>query len=64
MSERLQDSDPFPFGEYAGCAMEDVPASYLLFIEQQETLPPAVQGYIDWARSCLVEEVKRGCKIW
>lgn len=45
--------------------MEEIPASYLLFIEQQdEPLPPEMQAYIDWARKCLEMETKKGGYTW
>lgn len=56
---RLQDTDKCPWGKFEGHKMEDVPATYLLFIEQQdEPLPVPMQEYIDWARGALLLEVK------
>lgn len=65
-ANRLIDSDPMPFGPHEGVQMEDVPASYLLFLEQTTLLEtyPEVQLYIDWARHALTEEVKHGGKTW
>lgn len=60
----LKDSDPCPYGKYEGTVMEDVPASYLLWAEQQDNCPPEVRAYIEWARSALVAEVKHGSKLW
>jgi uncharacterized protein (DUF3820 family) len=64
MNAILQDSDLCPCGKYDLTRMEDVPASYLLFWEQQDDCPPAVLAYIEWARSALVAEVKHGAKLW
>jgi uncharacterized protein (DUF3820 family) len=30
--DALDDTDPMPFGKYKGTAMQDVPASYLLWL--------------------------------
>lgn len=64
MSSPLTDSDLMPSGKYEGTQMEDVPASYLLWFEQQDDCPSDVQAYIEWARSALVAEVKHGAKLW
>lgn len=61
---RLQDSDLCPCEKYEGTEMEFVPASYLLWWEQQSTCPPEVKGYVDWARSALEAEVKMGSRLW
>lgn len=62
----LGDADPCPYEKYAGTPMEDIPASYLLWLDQQDSIKdyPEVKGYIDWARTCLVAEVKHGAKFW
>lgn len=62
---RLNDSDPCPCGKYEDTIMEDVPASYLLWWEQEENCPPEVLAYIEWARSALIAEIAHGgAKLW
>ena len=43
------DDDPFPFGERKGTKYGDIPASYFLWLEEQDWLDkwPAVQRYIE-----------------
>lgn len=50
----LEDSSPMPFGKYKGKSMEDVPASYLLWLfdemNDKQTLSPdsqLVKAYIE-----------------
>lgn len=65
MNKRLEDHDRCPWGKYEGTPMEDIPASYLLWVEQQDPPPPPkMQAYIDWARSALEQEVHHGSKLW
>lgn len=62
--ERLNDNDLCPEGKYQDTRMEDVPASYLLWWEQQPDCPPLVRGYIEWARNALKAEIEHGAKLW
>lgn len=47
-TSELMDTDPMPFGKHKGQAMQDVPASYLDWLRDQEWLKdyPAVKEYI------------------
>jgi uncharacterized protein (DUF3820 family) len=62
----MSDTDLMPFGPHHGVIMENVPASYLLWLEQTDQLTryPEVKNYIDENRHCLTEEVKHGGKLW
>jgi hypothetical protein len=53
-----------PFGIHEGDRMEDVPATYLLWLEQGDEITPEVQDYINWARSALLAEIRHGGKFW
>ncbi|MCL5099071.1 MAG: hypothetical protein M1608_16355 [Candidatus Omnitrophica bacterium] len=58
---RLSDLDPFPFGEWKGTLMKDVPARYLNELQHQEGLLsewPDVAEYIQRASKALVWELK------
>lgn len=48
-----------PFGEYAGSDMDDVPADYLLDLDEDRDVRlrefPKVQAYIDENRAALVQ---------
>lgn len=46
MSENLTDASPMPFGKHQGKKMEDVPASYLLWLWNENVTQPAVRAYI------------------
>lgn len=65
-AKELTDSDPMPFGPHEGEQMEDVPASYLLWLEQTSLLQPhpEVQVYIHSVRNFLIQEVRHGAKLW
>lgn len=61
----LRDHDPMPFGKHRGTKMQDVPSSYLLWLDgewenhpntEEEAL--AVQAYINENRSVLEQEVE------
>lgn len=46
----LEGTDPMPFGEYKGEPLENIDASYLLWLYDQEWLKdkyPGVYGYIE-----------------
>lgn len=58
--DELGDDDPFPFGKYKNYPMKRVPASYLLWMEDQDWSAkwPAVMEYVDRNRSVLEKEVE------
>jgi hypothetical protein len=60
----LIDSDPMPYGKkHKGEPMEEVPASYLLWIEDEwDQVPPDLQKYINENRQCLEDKVNS--KAW
>lgn len=56
IKEKLTDSDLMPFGKYKGSKMEDVPASYLLWLWNDDVSHPGVRAYIEDAMSALEKE--------
>ena len=42
----MTDTDLMPFGKYKGTPMEDVPASYLLWLWNENVQHPGVRKYI------------------
>lgn len=53
---KLIDTDPMPFGKHQGKKMEDVPASYLLWLWNDGVNHPGVKAYIEDAMSALEKE--------
>jgi len=50
----LTDTDLMPFGKHKGAKMEDVPASYLLWLWNQGAIShPGVKAYIENSLSAL-----------
>lgn len=47
-----------PFGKHKGLSLEDVPASYLLWLADQESPPDAVAEYVKMNRHALEDEVE------
>jgi len=45
-----------PFGKHKGSALEDVPASYLLWLAEQKDPPPEVKKYVEMHRKTLEAE--------
>lgn len=54
----LKDSSPMPFGKYAGKAMIDVPAVYLIWLFDQGVNNPDVKEYILDNLDALKKEAK------
>jgi uncharacterized protein (DUF3820 family) len=54
----LTDQSPMPFGVHKGTDMEDVPASYLIYLHENKKTNPEVQEYIDDNMNVLLQEVK------
>ena len=55
----LLDNDPMPQkGEYFGEQMENVPYSYLFWLEGQPFCRPDVEAYIEYNRDVLDKERK------
>lgn len=52
----MTDQDEMPFGKYKGAKMEDVPASYLLWLRDQNCSHPEVRRYINDNESVLLSE--------
>jgi len=44
---KLTDESEMPYGKYEGWLMKDVPASYLLWLNDNTKTSPSVQAYID-----------------
>ena len=60
----LEDDTPMPHGEHKGTNMEDIPADYLLWLDDQPWLKAStkwkeVREYIDDSRLWLEDEVAR-----
>ncbi len=58
----LYDNSPMPFGKYKGEKMENVPASYLLWLYDENKCNKEVRDYIEDNIDVLKEEVKRNNK--
>lgn len=59
---RLTDESPMPFGKYKGENMEDVPASYLLWLYGNNVCSGVVKRYIQDNHDVLIKE--RGDPSW
>lgn len=55
----LTDDSPMPFGKYKGKAMIDVPASYLIYLYEQDFCYGAVKDYIKENMNALKLEIKK-----
>lgn len=56
----LTDTCPMPHGKHKGTAMQDVPASYLIWYDREATYKaPEVIAYIDDNRDVLQIELKK-----
>ena len=55
-NERFTDQDLMPFGKYKGEKMENVPASYLLWLRDQKVLHKQVGNYIEENLAVLTSE--------
>lgn len=53
---KLTDQSPMPFGVHKDKKMEDVPASYLLWLHNQGCRNPDVAAYIEESMSALTLE--------
>lgn len=52
----MTDQDLMPFGKYKGERMENVPASYLLWLREQGCSNPEVREYIKENETVLLTE--------
>jgi uncharacterized protein (DUF3820 family) len=52
----LTDTDKMPFGKWQGTAMQDVPASYLVWLDGQGCDHPGVRAYIKESWSAIKSE--------
>jgi len=59
MSINLKDTDPMPFGEHKDKPMEEVPASYLLWLYDQGIKHNAVRRYVEKNMNFLQQEEKQ-----
>jgi len=50
-------TDPMPFGVHKGKPMQEVPASYLAWLKDQNCQHPGVRGYIDDSWSAILSEL-------
>ena len=60
MASSLKDTDPFPFGQWKGTPMQDVPAEYLDWLSDQDWISkwPRVRAYIDHNRAVIDKELE------
>lgn len=61
MTTQYTDQEPMPFGEYRGIPLENVPASYLLWLAdalRQTGRCPDLVVYVNANRECLELEVR------
>jgi uncharacterized protein (DUF3820 family) len=56
MNEALTDEDLMPFGKHKGQRMADVPASYFVWLRQQNCQHAGVRSYIDNSWSAIKSE--------
>lgn len=52
----LTDIDPMPFGKHKGELMQDVPASYLIWLKENGCHHPGVSTYIKESWSAIKSE--------
>jgi uncharacterized protein (DUF3820 family) len=62
MSESLNDLSLMPFGQHKGKPMQDVPASYLVWLKEQGCNHEGVRGYITENWSAIKSELPD--RIW
>lgn len=55
----MKDTDKMPFGKFAGTAMINVPASYLLWLYGEGKVNKEVKLYIEENMDVLKKEVKK-----
>jgi len=55
----LTDQDPMPFGKHKGTAMQGVPASYLLWLYENNKCNAQVKQYIEENLDVLHHEVNK-----
>lgn len=53
----LTDLDPMPFGVHKGKPMQEVPASYLAWLNDQGCQHAGVRGYIEDSWSAILSEL-------
>ena len=58
----LYDDSPMPFGKYKGDKMANVPASYLMWLYDENKCNKEVRDYIEDNLDVLKEEIKRKYK--
>lgn len=54
----LQDTDLMPFGKYRGTPMQDVPASYLVWLKNEGCNNVEVANYIHNSWEAIQQEVR------
>lgn len=57
MPEALTEEDIMPFGKHGGKRMADVPASYLVWLKEQNCDHRGVMGYIEASWSAIKSEM-------
>lgn len=62
LAEPLTDKSLMPFGKYKGKTLEQVPASYLLWFDEQEWSwkHPKLEAYVSKNRDLLEDQVEEG----
>lgn len=59
---KLNDESPMPFGKYKGDKMANVPASYLLWLYENEKCNKEVLDYVLYNLDVIKEQIKRSKK--
>lgn len=54
----MEDTDLMPWGIHKGKEMQDVPASYLLYLHDADKCDGPVKKYIESNMNALIQEVK------
>lgn len=63
MATQLEDGSPMPMGKHRGKRMQDVPASYLLWLaDEADHCPADIAQYVEANRKVLEWEVERKAK--
>lgn len=58
----LKDDSLMPFGQYEGMQMADVPASYLIWLYDNNKCNQEVKLYIENCKDALYKEIKKNNK--
>lgn len=57
MTETLTDNSPMPYGKYKGVEMQEVPASYLIWLYENDKCSDSVKEYVEDNLEILKSEI-------